>query len=69
MYKIIGDKVREFDTMAGAYLHLVQLRENYGTLVGVKVFYNGKKLTRENLGEMAIYFMNNPEKLKAVQNA
>jgi hypothetical protein len=40
------------------YRLLVEIREDRGTLTGIKVYDNGKKLTRAQLGEVAIRAMN-----------
>lgn len=42
----------------GAYRQLVNIRENSGTLTGVRVYRDGKRLTREQLGDMAIRQLN-----------
>jgi hypothetical protein len=42
----------------GLYKTLVQIREDRGTLSGVKVYDYDKKLTRQQLGEIAIKCLN-----------
>lgn len=53
-----GAIVEHYFVESDLYKHLVQTREARGTLTGVKVYDNGKKLTRAQLGEIAIRAMN-----------
>ena len=42
----------------GLYRQLVNMRETRGTLKGIKVYDNGKRLTKEQLGEIALSALN-----------
>jgi hypothetical protein len=59
-YQIIdnGAIVEHAFVESDLYRLLVEIREDKGTLTGVKVYDNGKKLTRAQLGEVAIRAMN-----------
>jgi hypothetical protein len=47
------------------HLSLSEIRNGArGTLKGVIVKYNNKRVTKDKLGEIAMYYLNNPDKLK-----